>query len=264
MNPPGALLLYVPAVALPYAFGLLPEFCVAAFGFVASVLSLALSGAILERAGLARQIGPVGVAFACIAILILPGGAFMERDTMAGVFGLPLLAAMAARAARAPVDPRHALAAGAATAAMAILKPPFALVALLPAIYVSAKAGPRVWLRAPEIPAAIVVGLAGMFAFAIFFPGYARNVLPIAVDVYLAIRESLVKLVAAPGVVALVAIFDPGRLCRGGRDRRTLAGGRRPRRDRRFSRLSPAGQGLDLSGLSRARLCHDLRRSRGR
>ena len=210
MNPPGALLLYAPAVALAHALGLRPEFAVSVFGFAASAASLGLSAAILRRADLARQIGPAGLAFACLALLVLPGDAFMERDTMAGVFGLPFLAAMAARAARAPVDVLPAILAGAGAAAMAILKPPFVLVALMPAIYVSVKAGPRVWLRAPEVPAAIGAGAAGMAAIAFFFPAYARNILPVAVDVYLAIRESPVELVLAPGVACLAAMLILG------------------------------------------------------
>ena len=112
MNPPASLWLYTPPVALAHALSLRPEIAVSAFGFLLTVASLALSFAIARGAGLLARVGALGWIAIPFAFLALPGDAFMERDVMAAVFGLPFVADAAARAGGRGVPFALALAAG--------------------------------------------------------------------------------------------------------------------------------------------------------
>jgi hypothetical protein len=85
INPPASLLLYWPAIALARLVGVSPEFAVSAFGFLSIAAGLGLSAAILGRAGLIGRIGPLGFGVALIALAILPGQSFCERDQLAAL-----------------------------------------------------------------------------------------------------------------------------------------------------------------------------------
>src|SRR5277367_3294213 len=96
-NPPASILLYMPAVALARLIGARPEALVAASGFAAVGAALWLSAAILRRARLIAQIGPATLGLALVALTILPGRTFDERDFFVTLFALPYLALTAAR-----------------------------------------------------------------------------------------------------------------------------------------------------------------------
>ena len=207
MNPPASLWLYTPPVALAHALSLRPEIAVSAFGFLLTVASLALSFAIARGAGLLARVGALGWIAIPFAFLALPGDAFMERDVMAAVFGLPFVADAAARAGGRGVPFALALAAGVGVAMMIAIKPPFALIALLPALLAVRRSGFGLWLRQPEVyVAALLCGLYTAFVAAAY-PDYARNVLPAALAVYLPIRESWVELLGSQGSLATLGFL---------------------------------------------------------
>jgi hypothetical protein len=199
INPPASLMLYWPAVALARALGVAPEFTVAAFGFLSIALSLALAATILQRAGLLKRLGPLAAPIALVAFAILPGQSFDERDHLAALYGLPFLALAAARAARAPVDARLALVAGLGAGLMAIIKPPYALVAILLLPYLLRRAGVVALLKGVEYYAAAALGLVYVALVPLAFPAYVADILPLGLAVYAPIREPLSALVAAPG-----------------------------------------------------------------
>ena len=199
INPPASLLIYAPEVWLAKLMGVRSETVVSLTGFVIAGGALALSGASLRRAGRLADIGPVGFAVTLFALLFLPGDAFMERDVIAAALLLPALALGLARAEGAAVDLGPALAAGVGVGLALALKPPYGLAPVLPAAYVLIRRGPRAAFRMVEIPAAAaVVALYGAVAV-VFFPAYAANMGPAVVDVYLAVRESLVNLLLSEG-----------------------------------------------------------------
>jgi hypothetical protein len=206
INPPASLLLYWPAVALARLVGVWPEFAVAAFGFLSIAGSLALSAAILRRAGLIGRVGPLGLGIALVALAILPGQSFDERDQLAAVYGMPFLAIAAARAARARVDWRMALLAGVGAGVMAAIKPPYALVAIALTPYLARRIGVAGLLHAVEFYAAAAVGLAYAALVALAFPHYVADILPLGLAVYAPLRESLPALLSEPGVLVTLVL----------------------------------------------------------
>ena len=204
-NPPAAILLYLPPVALARLLGAHPEFMVAAWGFAACAASLAAAATILERAGLAETRNGGALGAALFAFALLPGRAFDERDFFVVVLALPALAATAARAVGAPPAQRWVVASGLCMAAVVAVKPPYALLFVGPAAYLVARQGFAAALRAPEygLAAAAAVVYAGMVAW--LCPAYLSDVAPAVVAAYLPVRESARELVANAAVVGFVA-----------------------------------------------------------
>jgi hypothetical protein len=169
-DPPGALLLYLPAVALARCLGLAPELLVAVCGFATVGGSLWLAASIVRRAGFLEALNPITLGLALVAATLLPGRAFDERDFLAAVLGTPYIALAAARAARAPVSLRAAIAAGLGAGAMIAIKPPYALVMIAIAPYLIARLGWRPLFRMVELYAAGALGLVFVAATWLFFP----------------------------------------------------------------------------------------------
>ena len=198
LNPPASLWLYWPAVALARALGLPSEATVSAFGLAAAGAAIGLSGLILRGAG-------QGLALAALtALILLPGETFCERDHLAAVFGVPFLAAARARARGDTPSLALALAAGLGAGAMAALKPPYALIAVLLALYQLRREGYRAVLRAPEYYAAAGLGLVYAAMVAPLFPAYVANELPFNAGVYIEMREPLLRLLASPGAMTFL------------------------------------------------------------
>lgn len=206
INPPASLLLYWPAIALARLVGVWPEFAVAAFGFLSVAASLGLAGAILARAGLIGRIGPLAFAVALVALAILPGQSFCERDQLAALYGLPFLALAAARAAHARVDWPMAALAGVGAGAMAAIKPPYALVAIALMPYLVRRIGVLGLIGAIEFYVAAAVGLAYAALVAAAFPYYVSDILPLGLAVYAPNRESLFELLSEPGVLVTLVL----------------------------------------------------------
>ena len=196
INPPASLLLYWPAVALARALGLRAEAFVSGFGFLAAAAALAASARML------RGVPGVGLSVllaAVVALVVLPGETFCERDHFAAVFAVPLLAATLARAEGAPPPLALALAAGLAAGAMAAIKPPYALIGVATALYLTARIGWREALKAPEYYAAAALAAVYVAAVGPLFPDYVARVLPIGLEVHVVARENLYALIASPG-----------------------------------------------------------------
>src|SRR6185437_7671902 len=175
LNPPASLWLYWPAVALARRLGSPSEAVVSAFGFAAALSAIGVSALILRGV---RGAG-AGLALAALAaLLLLPGQTFCERDHLAAVFGVPFLALALARARGATPGVALAAAAGLGCGAMAAIKPPYALIAALLALYQLRRSGWRAVLRSPEYYVAAALGLAYVGAVAPLFPAYIANELP--------------------------------------------------------------------------------------
>ena len=214
INPPASLLLYWPAVAFAHALGLRAEFMVSAFGFASIAASLALSALILKRAAL--TVGPTAYAFVLIALAVLPGEAFCERDHLAAVYALPFLALSIARAERAATDFRLAALAGVGAGLMAAIKPPYALVAIAVAPYLWRRIGLRALLGSAEYYFAAAVGVVYLAIVPWGFPAYVGDVMRMGVDIYVPIRDSLAGLFVESGgllflLVGLLVVLVAGK-----------------------------------------------------
>ena len=205
-NPPAAILLYLPPVALARALGAHAEFVVAAWGFAACGASAAAAAAILSRAGLLDELGPATLGAALFALTLLPGRAFDERDFFVALLALPALAVAAARAAGAAPGARSAVVAGLCMAAVVAVKPPYGLLFVGPAAYLAARRGVGAALRAGEywLAAAAALAYAGVVAWR--FPAYVGDVLPAVAAAYLPVRETARDLIVNAAVVAWAAL----------------------------------------------------------
>lgn len=212
INPPASLLLYWPAVALARGLGLRSEAVVSGFGFLAAAAALAMSAKMLRGVpGVGRSV----LLAAVVALVVLPGETFCERDHLAAVFALPLLAATLARAEGAPPSFGLALATGLAAGAMAAIKPPYALIGVMTALYLIARIGWREALKAPEYYVAAALGLAYVASVGPLFPDYVAHVLPVGVAVHVAARESLTALISSPGAFLVMLIAATAALTAG-------------------------------------------------
>jgi len=204
-NPPAAILLYLPPVALARALGAHAEFVVAAWGFAACGVSALATAMILRRAGLLIELGPASLGAALFALTLLPGRAFDERDFFVALLGLPALAVAAARAAGATPGARSAAVAGLCMAAVVAIKPPYGLLFVGPAAYLAARRGLATALRAGEywLAAAAALAYGGIVVWR--FPAYVSDVLPAVAAAYLPVREAARDLIVNAAVVAWAA-----------------------------------------------------------
>jgi hypothetical protein len=205
-NPPAAILVYLPPVALARAFGAHPEFIVAAWGFAVCGACLALAAAILSQARLLGELGLASLGAALIALTLLPGRAFDERDFFVALLALPPLAAVAARASGARIGLGPALVAGLGMAAVVAVKPPYGLIFAAPAVFLVARQGWRSVLGAGEywIAAVALAIVAGLVAWR--FPTYGREIVPAVIAAYLPVRETFLSLLANVAVVGWAAL----------------------------------------------------------
>jgi hypothetical protein len=200
LNPPASLWLYGPAVALARALGAPSEAIVSAFGFAAAFGAIGLSALILREASARLALA------ALVALILLPGQTFCERDHLAAVFGVPFLAVALARARGAAVPVALSAAAGLGAGAMAAIKPPYALIGAVLALYQLRRSGCWATLRSPEYYAAAALGLAYVAMVGPLFPAYVQNEWPFNAEVYVAVREPLAALLVSPGAAAFLAI----------------------------------------------------------
>ena len=205
-NPPAAILLYLPPVALAWWLGAHAEFVVAAWGFAACGVSAAAAGSILRRAGLLAEPGLALLGAALFSLTLLPGRTFDERDFFVALLALPALAVAAARAAGAPPGGRSAVVAGLCMAAVVAIKPPYGLLFVGPAAYVAVRQGVGAALRSSEywLAAGATFAYAGVVVWR--FPAYVGDVLPAVAAAYLPVREAARDLVVNAAVVAWAAL----------------------------------------------------------
>ncbi len=252
-NPPAAILIYMPAVVLARLIGVRAEIVVAAYGFAAAGGSLALSAAILRRAGLISGLGALALALALTALTILPGRTFDEREVFVTLLALPYLALCAARAARAPIDWRGALVAGLCLAAMAAIKPPYALIGAAVAPYLTWRIGFRNLLGAIEyhVAAAFLIAYAALTIWR--FPAYGADVVPAVAAAYLPVREFGAATVGQRRRRRLGRAVGAAGGDRGASSARPSRRDAGARRDRRPGGVLRPRQGMALSGLPGAR-----------
>jgi hypothetical protein len=205
-NPPAAFLIYMPGTLAARSVGASPEFMVALFGFLAIAASLALCSLILRQAGLASRIGPTGLAIAIAVLALSPGDSFDQREHLALILGLPLLATLAARAAGGNVDVWLCVTAGLGGALMASIKPHFALTFLAALPYVARRAGVKTLLTSVELIALALFAALGLVATIVFFPAYFDSVVPIAAAIYAPVRLPIIGLLLTPGFLCWTAL----------------------------------------------------------
>ena len=195
-NPPGAVLLYLPATFLGNSAGLRPEDLVSLQTYLAGLLSLGLSYRILPNqiGGLSNFHRPF-LLLGAFNLFVLPMDAFAQREHFATMMALPMVSAFV-RFAETGTWPGFWLRSASVllAAMMLTLKPYFALPGLFVVLHAMARA--RSW-RPLWDSGMLAAGLLGAVLTVISlwaFPHYVSDMLPILRDVYVPTRSDLMAL----------------------------------------------------------------------
>jgi hypothetical protein len=205
-NPPAAFLIYMPAVLAAHVTGFSPEALVDLFVFIAVAASLSFCGLILGRAGLTARLGVGELAVAIAILALLPGRAFAEREHIATIVGLPMLAALGGRAAGARIAIWLCVLAGLGGGVMASIKPHLALIVVAALPYVGQRAGWRNLLSSIELYSFAGFAMLGFCVTIVFFPVYLERIVPLAVSVYAPVRTPLIGLLLNQGFLCWSAL----------------------------------------------------------
>ncbi|MBG0812035.1 hypothetical protein IY145_22085 [Methylosinus sp. H3A] len=207
-NPPAAFLSLMPAVLLARASHLPPEAVLAALVFAFAAGSIGFSFYLLRRgAARSRRTWMLLLDAAIFLLLVAPEIVFAEREHIALLAVLPLLAALAVEDQRAP-PPRWArILAGLGGGVAVALKPHFVLAIALPALAIAwRERSLRILWREELVSAALAaVGLTG--ATLIAFPAYPTQALPLALEVYARARDDLGHFLAHTLALVYVALL---------------------------------------------------------
>lgn len=209
VNPPASVLLYVPPVVIARWLALPPEPITVALVTLIAGLSIVQTARILPVAPGQRDLLAAAAAF---ALLVLPADLFAQREHVALIAALPMIAILAARAQSLPVAPTNAWSAGLAAGITVAIKPHFALALL----FVASWAIVRHRSLRPVIGAEwIMLGLTAVgyaLIVQLAFPLYLDRMLPLLRLVYLPDRDSWRHLLTGhmtliPAVCAVLTLW---------------------------------------------------------
>ena len=191
-NPPAAFLSLMPALLLARALHLSPEAVLAALVFCAATISIGFSFYLLRHgAARSRRAWMLLLNAALFLLLVAPEIVFAEREHIALLAVLPLLAALAVEERRAP-PPRWArIVAGLGGGVAVALKPHFALAIALPALAIAWRERSLRIFRRDELVVATLASIAMTGATLVAFPAYLTQALPLALEVYAPARDDL-------------------------------------------------------------------------
>ena len=194
-NPPIAVLTYLPAIVIGRALGIAPEIVVDALVFVAALLSIAACALILRGADLAITRRPWWLGLSAVAVLLLlPAQSFGQREQVALIALLPMLALGARRAAGSPVTFWMSLVAGSGAGLTLCFKPHFAAaVAAAPLVAAWCVRSWRPLFASECWIAGVAVVLSGALTLW-FVPDYVAIVVPLVRDVYLQLPRPVAHL----------------------------------------------------------------------
>lgn len=215
-NPPAAYLIYVPAAAIARAIGIKSDLVLIALTTAAAAGSICAAGAIVSRAGLldARD-RAVMTTGAFVALLLFADSSFAQREHLAVIALLPMLAVYASRNAVAAPGNMVAILSGIAGGLAICIKPYFGFALALPLAYCvwRSKGGARGVLQllfsTENISAAIVIALY-LTAVALFFENYVQKTLPIVFAVYLPVRAPLITILTDVPFVSFLLMLGAG------------------------------------------------------
>lgn len=209
VNPPASVLLYVPAILLARLLAVPPEAVTVALVSLLAIVSLHHAGRIINVPPAAQTKLGVGGAF---VLLVLPADLFAQREHVALIAGLPMLAVLAQRAAALPVPHRSAWLAGIGGGIMIAIKPHLALAIVLPALWILARQRRLHPLLTREWVATALVCALYLLVVQSAFPDYTTRMLPLLRLVYLPGRDSWDHLltgtmVTIPAVAAILLFW---------------------------------------------------------
>lgn len=199
VNPPASILLYMPAVLVSRLSGLSPEAATIALMLGGAVASAALTSGLVTRARLVAPCrGPLNVLAIVMLLTILPTGDFAEREHIAVIAILPLLALISGSIAGWRPALVTAVLAGAGGGIAVAIKPMFALALAGPVFLLIGRRGWRAPFSEPALYAAALLPLAYGVAVPFAFPAFTGDVLHRVLVAYVPLRQPLVAVLLSP------------------------------------------------------------------
>ncbi|WP_026781883.1 hypothetical protein [Pleomorphomonas koreensis] len=212
-NPPLSVLLYLPAVLVERLVGVRAELASIVFTGVIGLAIARMARRRLDAAGVEGG-GPLEAAVALV-FLVLPVGAYGQKDHVAALIALPYFIDLVLLAER---KGRMSVAAGVLAGLCVAVKPHFVLAVLFPCFGLTA----WVWWTEGRLSLAPILNRANVTAAAVavlfqglvylLFPAFFRVVLPIVLEIYVPAREPLWSLLVTDKgflfpVLLLIAAF---------------------------------------------------------
>lgn len=193
-NPPASILLYMLPVMFARATGIAAEVSVDIFVFCSIGLSLWLSGAILRASGLfSREVIFQLAALFAAAFVLLPSHSFGEREHIAIITFLPLLALCVVRAEGKVPAIAFVLAAAIGSGVTAIIKPHF----IFAIVFVAAVAAHRArsWRVFFALEHWIAGAMLAVYAAGVYllYPEFVATTLPLVAEIYVPVTAPLWK-----------------------------------------------------------------------
>jgi hypothetical protein len=195
VNPPVSFYLYLPAILLARISGLSPEFMVGLLVFAGVGAALWFTARVLIKGGILQSTNtwPVAAAFAFV-LLVFPAATFAQREHVALIAFLPMLAVSLLRTMNKPVAWHSAMVAGVFAALTVIIKPHF----IFPVLFTAATAAvcARSWRPLFALENWISAGLAALYGawVVLFFPEFIFEWIPIIAAVYVSQKATVVEL----------------------------------------------------------------------
>lgn len=197
-NPPASVWLYLPQVWLAQWLSIRPEPVVVGSAMAAALVSIRCTLVLSARLPHPPRADWLAAGLALI-LLVLPGGLFAQREHYALILALPALAAVALLCDGRKLPAQTAALAGLAAGAVVVIKPPFALVFLLPAAWCLLRTKRFQPMLAPIIAASLMLALYTA-ALLLFAPEYL-DVLPMLQATYLPMRDQPLNFLLGPMLV---------------------------------------------------------------
>lgn len=199
-NPPMAVLVYMPGIVVARALGLPVEIVVDSLMFAAIFISIAIVARILRRSSLPGANSWLLTPLAFAALAILPMQALGQREHIAVVELLPLLAVFALRMNKEAPSPWMVIVAGLGAGLAVSFKPQFAVAIVCAVVCVAIHL--RSWkaVFAPENLIAAAVAVLYTASVVVFYPEFFTVIGPLVRDVYIAVGQPIPVLLAKPAL----------------------------------------------------------------
>lgn len=201
VNPPGAILTYVPAVWLAGILGIPAEVACNSLVFVLAAVVLGFAAAVLGREFVRQHRLPLLASSAAAILLILPTYSFAEREHLSLILILPWIAVLAARAEGSIPNVWLRLSAGLGCGLCMVIKPHIVIaIAIAVGIQARRMRSWRIIFALENWAVALVVLFYGVILWT-KFPDFFTKTLPLVDAVYVPARFGLVALLLSTGSI---------------------------------------------------------------
>jgi hypothetical protein len=208
INPPMAVIVYIPGIAIARAVGLPVEMVIDGLVFAAIFGSLAIAAATLKNSVVLRGLAGWPLALLAFVILaVLPTKIFGQREHIAVVELLPAMALYAVRMKGQTPPLLAILAVGIGVGLALSFKPHFAIAILfgLASLAIYARSW-RILLTPENFIAAAIVAIYALCTI-VFYSEFFSLIAPLVRDIYIRVGSSPLEMIKTPAVPIWAAVM---------------------------------------------------------